>query len=169
MQNARLFDFSQVSSHLDLDAFVEHIYQQSNKTLMHHLITKAQARFYKNSKASLDTETVLIQGDFSENYSVCYPKESRNLHFRKTHITLHPMVAYLKHDDQVQTFTFLIVSDCLEHNANSFFAFKNVVIRWITERHPNINKALFFTNGAGSLYKNRKTSRTLPTVRKTSE
>ena len=60
--------------------------------------------------------------DSSENYSSSSADEIQSGYWNKTQVTLHPIVAYFKHDGKAQHKSFVVVSDEVGHNSNTVIA-----------------------------------------------
>lgn len=148
---------SQIELTMEFEEFVEYLINKCRETLKHIMIRKTQSSYQKFVKSNLDDETLLVQCDFAENFATCYPKETQALHFDKDQTTLHPFVVTAKKDDgSTETKNVVLFSDTVHHTTNTFYAFQIKFIEWVKENYPKVKKIVYFSDGAGSQYKNFK-------------
>lgn len=138
-----------MKSSLGIEDFVDHLTSKMSSFLRHHCTTKAQSRAWKEMKATVDDTTVLMQYDFAENYSCSYNMEVQKVYFNQIQTTLHPFVLTLKNKDGVpETRSFVVVS--------TYYAFQRAVLQEIKKDYGHITKVVYWSDGAGSQYKNFK-------------
>lgn len=82
----------------------------------HDFIAKQQGAFLNHTKENLRDSEFVVTCDFSENYSIVLQDEAQSYHWTSQQITLHPFVIYYKREEKIKHMSFVVVSDCLEHN-----------------------------------------------------
>ena len=111
---------------------------------------------YQNSiKESLNENEILILLDFAESYSFIVQGAVQGYHWNNSQATLHPIVVYY-FKGQLKCKSYCIISDHLKHDTNSVHAFVAEVLEYIKIDIPGITKCIYFSDGAGSQYKNYK-------------
>ena len=74
-----------VPNELSAECFRIQLVQKIEALTTHHFIAKQQSKFCRELKTNLPEDIILLQGDFSENYSMISPKD----HFLILHLKLH--------------------------------------------------------------------------------
>ena len=84
--------------------------------MRHDFIAHIQAQFLQEVKSSLGEHEFLVVGDFAENYAFGVKDASQSLHWNNAEATLHQFVVYFNQADTIQNCSFVIISDCNNHN-----------------------------------------------------
>ena len=100
----------------------------------------------------------LVICDFSENYSFVLQDAAQGFHWNNSQATLHPLVAYYKESGELQHISFVIISDCLHHDATAVHLFQKRLVQFLQEKFLKVNKIFYFSDGSAAQYKNRKIS-----------
>lgn len=138
------------------DEFVETFVQGLYNLKFHHYVSKVQGRVLKEKKENLlDTECIVL-ADFSENYTFIVQDEIQGYHWVNDQATVHPFVVYLKEQDKIRSHCLFVLSDYREHSTAVVHAFLTEVINHIKTLNPNLKKIIYFSDGSGSQYKNKK-------------
>lgn len=66
------------------------------------------------------------------------------------------LIAHFK-DQHLQTLFTCIFSDCPDQNTLSFYAFLWTLVQYLCTKLPYLWKVIYFSDGSGAWYKNRKT------------
>ena len=122
--------------------FSHRLSDQLDSLTTHHYISKAQAMYLKDLKNSLDTESCIILGDFSENFSVLVQDAVQGQHWDNTQATLHPFVVYHLQSEVMKSISLCVISDCMNHNTNTVHAFQTVVTDWLKPLLPELHRLL---------------------------
>lgn len=95
--------------------------------------------------------------DFSENYTFVLQDEVQSHHWNAQQATIHPFAIYFKENGMLNHLSFVVISEDLRHDSISVNLFISKMINFIRqEKHLNLNKIYFMSDGAASQYKNRK-------------
>ncbi len=71
--------------------------------------------------------------------------------------TVHPLVVYFKHLGEEHRLSFVVISDCLQHDTVAASASFSKEVNCLPEVLPSTpQKIIYFSDGAASQYKNRK-------------
>ena len=76
------------------DQFVESFCEKLEHLLPHSFVAMQQASFYKDCKSTLQPGELLVNADFSENYSFILQDAAQGFHWNNSQATIHPFVAY---------------------------------------------------------------------------
>lgn len=134
--------------------FVSSVCDACEKLCSHHFIMKSQAQYLKETKATLNGETAVILLDFAENYSFVIQDAVQGHHWDNSQVTLHPFAVYYKEGDELTCFSFCAVSDCLKHDTTAVHAFLHMLLRTLKAKLPQLQRIIYFSDGAASQYKN---------------
>lgn len=109
----------------------------------------------KELKENITENEIMIQIDFSENYTTKYAKEIQSSHFVKNQLTIHTGVHHSRNiDSSLQTTAFATVSENLDHQAHAVWAHLKPILRQILE-NPKIDTLHIYSDGPTSQYRNR--------------
>lgn len=98
------------------DEFVECFCKKLEQLIPHSFIAIQQATFFNECKCSLKPGELLVQADFSENYSFVLQDAAQGFHWNNSQATVHPFVIYYRHPGEDRHLSFVIISDCLHHD-----------------------------------------------------
>ena len=117
---------------------------------------KQQYSRVKKMKEKLPKGQVLIQMDFSENYSCNALEEIQSAYWNNAMITLHPSVKYYKDtDDNLCHTSYVHVSEVLCHNAAMVMAIIDKLMKVVKEIEPELTCVHFWTDSPSSQYRNK--------------
>lgn len=144
------------------EEFVQEFSKQLVNLKRHDFVAKQQSSFYSEKKSALSKDEVIVQCDFSENYSFVLQDEAQSFHWNNSMATVHPCVVYYKETNENNTNvlthkSFVFISDCLTHNTVLVHVFQKKLIDVIKKDFmPNLKKIYYFSDGSAAQYKNRK-------------
>ena len=133
------------------DEFVDSFCEKLETLLPHSFIAKQQACFYSQLKEDLKSGEFLITAEFSENYSFVLQNAAQCFHSRAT---IHPFVVYYLDMGKLHHLSYVVISDCLHHDTVAVYLFQKSLLDFL--KKFSICKVFYFSDGAASLYKNRK-------------
>ena len=139
------------------EEFVEDFVEKIKALTLHSFIATQQAHFYNECKSALKPGELLIVADFSENYSFVLQDSAQAYHWNNSQATVHPFVVYYVHAGEDKHLSFVVISDCLQHDTVAVYLFQKVLIEFLKATLPfSPKKIIYFSDGAASQYKNRK-------------
>ena len=139
------------------DDFVDLFCEKLDMLLSHYFIATEQSKFYKNCKSSLQCKEVLVTVDFSENYAFILQDAAQGFHWNNAQATIHPFVAYYIDSEKLCHLSYVVVSDCMQHDTAAFHLFQKSFITFLKTRLPSFpEKIYYFSDGAAAQYKNHK-------------
>lgn len=139
------------------DDFISMLIDKIDHLTTHHYVSKSQSKFCRELKANLPVNHCLLQGDFSQNYSMLSQDSTQSSFFSPPpQCTIHTFLAYLNIDGVISHHSMCVFSDFTTHNTVAVHSFLQPVIKHIHSLPPNLIKIVHFTDGAGSQYKNLK-------------
>ncbi|EFN62014.1 hypothetical protein EAG_10159, partial [Camponotus floridanus] len=140
---------------LNSQEFSEMLCSSLKKLIPHDFIAKEQSKFIFEKKNNLSDEEVLVQLDFSENYSFTVQDAAQAFHFNNDQSTIFPAVVYYKSEGNVQHFSTVCMSDCTTHDATAVYIMQQKLIPEIRKVCPRVKKVIYVTDGAKQHFKNR--------------
>jgi hypothetical protein len=94
--------------------------------------------------------------DFSENCSFDIQDAAQGFHSNNQQATIHPFVSYFKNSKNgLGNLCFVIISECLYHDAVTAYSSQKHLIAFLKENVPNISKICYFSDGASAQDKNK--------------
>lgn len=133
------------------DIVVENI----NALTRHSYLAKCQAKFLKLKKETVGKNEVIILGDFAENYQFLIQDEIQSYHWSKEYCTLHPLVVYFLDDKgQLKHDSLCYISNDNSHDTSFVYQIQAMLVAYLNEKYPHINKIIYFSDGCGGQYKN---------------
>ena len=145
-----------------VEEFVDIFCEKLDVLRPHAFIATQQASFYQDRKSTLTSGEVLVVADFSENYSFVLQDAAQGFHWNNSQATIHPFVAYYKNqDDKLCHISYVVISESLHHDTTAVFLYQKCFIKFLkaflaTSSFRQLCKVIYFSDGAGSQYKNRK-------------
>ena len=137
--------------------FVESFCEQLKLLLTRSFIAKQQSLFQMESKLNLQPGVFQVIADFSENYSFVLQDEAQGFHWNSSQATLHPFVVYYTESSKLYQLSYVIISDCLQHDTVAVYVFQKCLIEFLTDKFNCCpHKIIYFSDGAAAQYKNRK-------------
>ena len=98
-----------------------------------------------------------MMADFSENYSFVLQDAAQGFHWNNSQATIHPFVAYYMKSGELQHLSYVIISDCLNHDTVAVHLFQRQFIQYLKKQFSSLPRKIYYTSdGAASQYKNRK-------------
>ena len=123
----------------------------------HSYLAKAQSQYVKSTKESLGRNEVLVLGDFAENYQFLIQDEIQSYHWSKEYCMLHPLVIYYKDSDgNLQHYSLCFISDDNIHDTSFVYRIQKLLINFLKEKLPHVEKIIYVSDGYGGQYKNFK-------------
>lgn len=107
-------------------------------------------------KKNLNENELIVLMDFSENLSFEIQDAVQSAYFNKPQSTLYTICIYSKSNDKLITKSMIGIAESLKHNVEAVYAFQTKLVEYIKKEYSDAKKIIFFTDGAGSQYKNKK-------------
>ena len=143
-----------------VDEFIDIFCEKLEALHPHAFIAAQQASFYSDCKSSLSSNEMLVTVDFSENYSFVLQDAAQGYHWNNCQATVHPFVAYYKKEkDELCHLSYVVISEALSHDTAAVYLYQKCFITFLKSFLPSScqpHKIIYFSDGAGSQYKNRK-------------
>lgn len=83
-----------LSMKLPIYEFIELLVEKLNDNTSYSFIARAQSDYLKKLKETLESNEVIMLGDFAENYSFVIQDEVQGYHWNKSQCSLHPVILY---------------------------------------------------------------------------
>ena len=142
---------------LPVKEFVEVLVDKMNDLTAHSYIARAQAQYLKQCKEELADDSVIILGDFAENFKFIIQDEVQSYHWNQQSCTLHPVVVYFKKHGILASSSLCFISDDLNHDTSFVHKIMGLTMQYIKENIiANVKKAHYFSDGCAGQYKNCK-------------
>lgn len=136
--------------------------------MKHHFIATSQANHLEHLKESIKQGEFIVSLDFAENYSFVIQDAIQSHHWNNDQVTIHPYVVYYRRDNELKHHNLAIVSECNKHDSTAVNLFNKKMISYLKKIHgeQNVKKLIFFSDGAGSQYKNKYNFANIATYKK---
>ena len=107
------------------DQFIDSLCKNAVKLTRHHYIAKKQNEFLKDLKKTMSYDTIIIVGDFSENYAYVVQDAAQEFHWENSQCTVHPFVVYFKdiETNECKHASYCFLSPNTNHNATIVYTF----------------------------------------------
>ncbi len=145
-----------VNQILAVDEFIDLLVNSIDKLTSHSYIAKCQAKYFADCKGNLPENSLVVVGDFAENYTFVVQDEIQSFHWSKSSCTLHPIVLYFKQDGKLIHQSYCFISDDLEHDTNFVYELQCELMKIIKAKLPHIERVEYFSDGCAAQYKNYK-------------
>ena len=100
---------------------------------------------------------MIVLGDFAENYQFLVQDEIQSYHWSKEYCTLHPLVVYfIDGDGNIQHNSLCFISDDNNHDTNFVYKIQTILVDYLKENLPIVDKIFYFSDGCAERYKNCK-------------
>ena len=140
-----------------IDEFINKLADIISELATHHFVAKKQGRCCRELKENLKPNECLLQGDYSQNYSMTVQDATQGMFFNvPSQATLHPFLAYINIDGKTVLRSMCVFSDFQNHDAISVNAFLKPVLMYVKSISPAVDTMKYFTDGADGQYKNCK-------------
>jgi hypothetical protein len=138
-----------------LSVFTTEMQKQVNDFAQHVSRVREQYQQVRLLKDNLKQNEMIVQMDFTENFSCRSLEEVQSAYWNQSMVTLHPIVAYHKHEGDLKHTSFVVVSDEMSHSASSVCAFLDEIIPKLKEIVPSLEKIHYWTDSPSSQYRNK--------------
>ena len=109
----------------------------------------------KQLKDTFPANHAVVQMDYSENWSTSFMHEIQSAFYGKDQITLHPMVVYVRKDEEVKAMSFVGVSKVTAHSFPTTLAFLTQLLGEIKQEVTDLQHLHIVTDSPSSQYRNR--------------
>ena len=133
--------------------FINLVIQQLEKLTTHSFIAKCQANYLRECKEQSEENEVIILGDFAKNYGFAVQDEVQGFHWNNLQCTLHPVVAYYKDADALQSVSYCLISDDNKHDVRMVYQVQKEIITDLKLRFPYFSHVTYFSDGCAGQYK----------------
>ena len=95
--------------------------------------------------------------NFHENYHFLVEDEIQSYHWSKEYCTLHPLVVYfIDGDGNLQHNPLCFISDYNNHDTSFVYKIQTILVDYLKENLPIVDKIFCFSDGCAEQYKNHK-------------
>ena len=123
----------------------------------HSYISRAQSTYLQHLKETIDESSVIILGDFAENYSFVVQDEIQSFHWVSLQCSFHPVVAYYHKDDTLLHISYCAISDDITHDISFVHKLLAIIIPDLKEKNSGLKNIHIFSDCCAGQYKNCKT------------
>ena len=145
-----------VKQSMGVNEYIDLLIEALDALTPHSYIAKCQAKYLKSRKEYLPEDSLIVLGDFAENYTFVVQDEVQSFHWSKQYCTLHPAVVYYKENGKLLQKSFCILSDDLEHDTSFVYEIQRELLKIVRDEMPFIHKVEYFSDGCAGQYKNFK-------------
>ena len=144
-----------VQKTLTKEEMVDHFENQMQDFEQHVKRVTTQYNEIRHLKENLPPNHMIVQMDFSENYSCKSLDEVQSAYFNQTNVTLHPVVAYHHGPDgNLKHTSYIIVSDEMGHKSSTVLAFVDAIMPDLKSL-DTLDTIHYWTDSPSSQYRNK--------------
>ena len=107
-------------------------------------------------KSEIDCSTVLLLGDFAENYQFLIQDEVQGFHWNNSQCTLHPVVTYYQENDELKNISYCVISDDRKHDVALVYEVQKAILADLKCKLPGLSTIIYFIDGCAGQYKNQE-------------
>jgi hypothetical protein len=146
---------------LPSNEFVTLLFAKIDKLKSHHFISKSQSRFSRELKSNFPLNQCLLQGDFTQNYSMLSQDSTQSsLVPPPPQCALHTFIAYINVYGKIISHSMCVFSNDMTHNTVAVHTFLKPVIKQIFLICPTLEKISILRTGLLLYTKNSRISAT---------
>ena len=139
------------------EEYKETLISAINNVTKHSFLAKCQANFLTAKTESLKANEIIVLGDFTENYQVLVQDEIQSYYWSKEYCTLHPLTVYfIEGDGNIQHNSLCFISDDNNHNTNFVYKIQTILVDYLKENLPIVDKIFYFSDSCAEQYENHK-------------
>ncbi|KAJ8671289.1 hypothetical protein QAD02_002548 [Eretmocerus hayati] len=132
---------------------VKLLQEKLNHFKRHYFIDKQQSQTFRGMRVNVNETTVIVQVDFAEEFSLKMQDEAQSSYFDQKYAVLFTCCICLKGSTEC----IVVLSDYQSEDKFAVSYYMMLILLYIKEKHPEINFAEVFSDGAGSQFKNKFT------------
>ena len=121
-----------------VNEYVNIVIEQLHILTAHSYILKCQLRYLKKLKSEIDSSTVLVLGDFAENYQFVIQDEVQGFHWNNSQCTLHPVVTYYQENDELKNISYCVISDDRKHDVALVYEVQKAILADLKCKLPGL-------------------------------
>ena len=107
-------------------------------------------------KETLQTNVIVCQLDYSENWAMKYNKEISHAFYNAQQVSLLPIVLNFREEDgELKTMSYCGISDCTSHSAPTSFAFISAGSTQLRLMFPKVDRIHFISDSPFSQFRNK--------------
>jgi len=146
-----------VESKVPKEKFIEDFEKQMEDFKGHRSRVQTQYQQIRELKDKIARNEIIVQLDFAENYSCRSVEEVQSAYFNQTSVTLHPMVAYFKDENNtLQHQSYIVVSDELAHKSSTVIAFIDEMMPTLKSTVQTLERIHYWSDSPTSQYRNKQ-------------
>lgn len=126
-----------------VEDFVENFCDKLLKLNPHSFITKKQSQFINNRKMNLSSSEVMVDFDFSENFSCVVQDAAQAFHFNNDQCTVFPVFYYYRLDSKIIHKSCIFLSKSKEHGTAAVYTVLQQLIPDIKNNVPSVKKIIY--------------------------
>jgi len=140
-----------------VDEFLQSLSNGLIKLILHSFLVNKQKEFLNEKKSKFMKNERIVICDFSENYAFIIQNSVQGIHWNNDQVTIHPFSIYYKDDkNELKLKSFVSMSECLCHDTVVVHLFQRQLVHYIKSDLQEIEKIIYFSDGASGQYKNKK-------------
>lgn len=143
-----------VEKEVETEAFCKKFLEASTEFKEHVNRVNLQYKAMKELKDNLPEGHIIVQMDFSENFTCISADEVQSAYFNSSSVTLHPTVVYYRKDGALNHKSIMFVSDDNGHNVGAVYTFMKKLLPEVRSS-MDIEHVHYWTDSPSSQYRNK--------------
>lgn len=139
------------------EVFIDTLSKELPDLMRHDFLSKSQAKSFTSKKDNVKNGEFVVGLDFAQNHTFTVQNAIQAHHWVNTQATLHPYVVYYSENGKTKHLNYVIISDKTTHDTASVHLFNSKLIKHLKDKFGpnNVKKIDYYSDGAGSQYKNK--------------
>lgn len=113
--------------------------------------------YYKETKTNLDDKTKLVSMDFAEHLKLDIQGSIQSFYFQMPQVAIITIVIRFVFNGVKELKSFMFASVNLDDRTVFVYSVQKKLTKYKRKYFPSVQKVIYFTDGAASHFKNRKT------------
>lgn len=135
--------------------FVTSFITDVSKLALHDFNACMKISATRQFKSELKEGEVLVCRDFAKNFTYIVQNSTQGQHWNNSQATIHPIVCYYRSENELKHFSYVRISDKMEHDTMAARTFMKHLIDFLKMKLGSIKKMIYFTDGCRTQYKNK--------------
>lgn len=142
-----------VVSHGTVTTAIEKMRSMLQDFILHLYIKDKQSTFFNTIRNNIKEHEVVMQVDFSENYTIRHQDEVQSAHWGSDQVAIYTSVVWTPTSKE----SFAFITDYLNHDKYATHCFNDTIINTLVSKYSDLQNIHIFSDGAAQHFKQKYT------------